>query len=109
MIQNFIGIDVGKSGGITIITQGADWLKVKSHVTPTLPSGDIDVVALYNILTMLDGVVQMVVIEKVHAIFGSAAGAIASGAMAAGGAKDAAKIQQEMARLQTEEALSLPW
>jgi len=75
MIQNFIGIDVGKSGGITIITQGADWLKVKSHVTPTLPSGDIDVVALYNILTMLDGVVQMVVIEKVHAIFGSAAGA----------------------------------
>jgi hypothetical protein len=75
MINIFIGIDVGKSGAITCIYQGADWLKIKSYVTPTLPDGDIDIVEFFNILKSQDGTVSMVVIEKVHAIFGSGAGA----------------------------------
>lgn len=75
MIRTFIGIDVGKSGAITSIIQGADWLKIKSFVTPTLPDGDIDIVSFFEILKNQEGTVSMVVIEKVHAIFGSGAGA----------------------------------
>lgn len=75
MINTFVGIDVGKGGAITSITQGGDWLRVKSFATPTLPDGDIDVSAFFELLKNQDGVVSMVVIEKVHAIFGSGAGA----------------------------------
>lgn len=69
----FIGIDIGKGGAITIIKDDGS---IDSYVTPTLPDGDIDVRGFYAILSAIpEKYVKMVVVEKVHAIFGSSAGA----------------------------------
>lgn len=68
--ESFIGIDVGKGGAISIVSNSGS---VKSFVTPTLPSGDIDVLSLYTIISNVHHV-KMIVVEKVHAIFGSSAG-----------------------------------
>lgn len=79
MLHAYIGIDVGKGGAITAIVEddqdnGQD---IYSCVTPTLPDGDIDTSMLYKILSEYerDYIVRMVIIEKVHAIFGAGAGA----------------------------------
>lgn len=68
----FIGIDIGKSGAITIVRDDGS---IDSYVTPTLPDGDIDVRSFHAILSAIPiKYVKMVVVEKVHAIFGSSAG-----------------------------------
>lgn len=66
----WVGIDVGKGGAISAIWSDG---MVLSHVTPVLSSGDIDVLTMYTIISNLSHV-KMVVIEQVHAIFGSSAG-----------------------------------
>lgn len=69
----FIGIDVGKGGAISCID---DNLNVNYWTTPTLSDGDIDSRTLYSLLIGfgLKDNVRMIVVEKVHAIFGAGAG-----------------------------------
>lgn len=78
MLKCYVGIDVGKSGGVTAIIESDDGgVDIHSIVTPVLPDGDIDIYALSNLLKEYESelLVNMVVIEKVHAIFGCGAGA----------------------------------
>lgn len=80
----FIGIDIGKSGGIVAIIepllldgipQGET--KIEVHPTPQLPDGDIDTHQMFRILDAYNSTheIKMVTVEKVHAIFGTGAGA----------------------------------
>jgi hypothetical protein len=72
----FIGIDVGKSGAISILIEEEQGVNVKSFATPTLPDGDIDVQEFFRILDSFKSEynIKQVGIEKVHAIFKVAAG-----------------------------------
>lgn len=69
----FVGIDVGKGGAIATINSD---LAVECWTTPTLSDGDIDARTLYSLLIKigLKGNVRMIIVEKVHAIFGAGAG-----------------------------------
>lgn len=68
----FIGIDVGKGGAVCLLTSDGT---TSCMVTPTLPDGDIDSRFLYEHVRSLsrEYEIKMVVIEKVHAIFGAGA------------------------------------
>jgi crossover junction endodeoxyribonuclease RuvC len=68
-MNSFVGIDIGKGGAISLIRDDG---YIESYVTPTLPNGDIDVNSMYVILAGMHHV-KMVVVERVHAIFGSSA------------------------------------
>jgi crossover junction endodeoxyribonuclease RuvC len=79
MYYAYLGIDIGKGGAVTALIEGDDQegLDIQSHVTPTLPDGDIDSSALYKLIAEYEDayVVRMITVEKVHAIFGCGAGA----------------------------------
>lgn len=70
----FIGIDIGKSGGIVAILVGDD-IKIETHPTPQLADGDIDIKKMVSIMDHYNGLheIKMIVVEKVHAIFGTSA------------------------------------
>lgn len=78
MMHAFLGIDVGKSGAlVAIVTSDDGGVDVHTHATPVLPDGDIDTRELYKIISDYEQhyLVHMLCIEKVHAIFGTGAGA----------------------------------
>lgn len=78
MMNVFVGIDIGKNGAITGITDsGNGHTETASIVTPVLPNGDIDVDRFADELRRFEstGHLAIIAIEKVHAIFGSSAGA----------------------------------
>jgi hypothetical protein len=77
-----MGIDVGKNGAIVLIDRGS----ITCHPIPVIgkTKPTVDLIELSNTLAQLKGEIAHIVIEDVHALFGSAASATFSFGFVAG-------------------------
>ena len=66
----YVGIDIGKSGGIAVINEIGDILTIRA--TPTV-GGEISVAEIADLIRNLTVKDPMVVLEDVHSIYGSSA------------------------------------